>query len=209
MENRARILSAAARVFGTRGVEAGMDDVAREAGCGIGTLYRRFRSKEALVDALFDDRLDQVAAVWRVALEDEDPMAGLVAALHEIGGMFALDRGLHEVLLGSRWGADLGLAARQALRPMVTELVGRAQDAGQLRGDLDGSDIPIIVYMVAAAIDYTDGASPDAWRRYLSLLVDGLSADHASGPLPGTPPCTIELEAVATARRPSHHLREM
>lgn len=195
-------------MFGTRGVEAGMDDVAREAGCGVGTLYRRFRSKEALVDALFYDRLDQLAAVWRTALANEDPFAGLAGALSEIGEMFAQNRGLHEVLLGSTWGAELGLAAREALRPMVSELVRRAQDAGQLRRGVDATDIPIIVFMVAAAIDYTEAASPDAWRRYLALLVDGLAADGASGPLPGAPLCTLELEAAVTAWRPAPRSRE-
>jgi AcrR family transcriptional regulator len=75
--NRQRILQAASEVFTERGLEVSLDEVARRAGVGVGTVYRRFRTKEDLVEALFVDRIDEVAALAEKATQAADPWSGL------------------------------------------------------------------------------------------------------------------------------------
>src|ERR1051325_8125083 len=91
--NRQRILEAASEVFNERGLEVSLDEIARHAGVGVGTVYRRFRSKEELVEALFMDRLDTVAAVADEALSTPDPWTGLVSFMEQMAGIMAGDTG--------------------------------------------------------------------------------------------------------------------
>src|SRR3954471_19846352 len=79
--NRRRILAAAREVFARRGLDAGLDEIARHAGVGTGTVYRRFPDKNKLVEALFEERLDQVLACAQRAAEHPDPWEGLTTAL--------------------------------------------------------------------------------------------------------------------------------
>src|SRR5215468_12232436 len=87
--NRQLILRAASEVFTSRGLQASLDDVAQHAGVGVGTVYRRFPDKEALVEALFEERLDTMAGLAEQGLADPDPWAGLVFFLEEAGGLLA------------------------------------------------------------------------------------------------------------------------
>src|SRR4051794_39660878 len=96
--NRARLLEAARALFAERGLAVTMDEIARHAGVGVGTAYRRFASREELIAALFDDRIEQVIANAERALEDPDPWHGLVAFLEGQTAMQAEDRGLKELL---------------------------------------------------------------------------------------------------------------
>ena len=86
-----KILSAAAEVIAERGLDATLDDVARQAGVGVGTVYRRFPGKEALAEALFDERLGTLAAIAEHALADPDPWAGLVRYLEQAAELRVTD----------------------------------------------------------------------------------------------------------------------
>jgi AcrR family transcriptional regulator len=97
--NRQRILTAAAEVFTQRGLEASLDDIARHAGVGVGTVYRRFRTKEELVEALFTARLDQVEAFAGQALAAPDPWSGLVSFMEHLTEVMAGDLGLRQMLM--------------------------------------------------------------------------------------------------------------
>src|SRR5215475_14728741 len=92
--NRQRILRAASEVFTTRGLQASLDDVAQHAGVGVGTVYRRFPDKESLVEALFEERIQAMAALAEKALAEPDAWTGLVSFLEGACTQLATDRGL-------------------------------------------------------------------------------------------------------------------
>jgi AcrR family transcriptional regulator len=177
--NRQRILAAAAEVFTEEGLRATLDDVAARAGVGVGTVYRRFPDKQALVEALFTERLDTLAGFATEALADPDPWAGLVWFLERAAQMMAGDRGLRQILMFASYGRNQVDQARGRMLPVVTALVERAQAAGAVRADLRATDIPLIEFMVSAAAEYALVVRPEIWRRYLALVIDGLRPDRA------------------------------
>src|SRR3954467_11819009 len=94
--NRARLIAAARELFAERGLNVTMDEIARHAGVGVGTAYRRFASREELIEALFDDRFEQIIANAERALEDPDAWHGLITFVESQIEMQAADRGLKE-----------------------------------------------------------------------------------------------------------------
>src|SRR4029077_3321533 len=110
--NRQRILDAAAVVFAQRGLRASHDDIAREAGVGVGTVYRRFPDKEQLIDALFEDRMSEMVAIADEGLAMADPWDGLVHFLVAGQELQSSDRGLKELVLSAEHGADRVARAR-------------------------------------------------------------------------------------------------
>jgi AcrR family transcriptional regulator len=176
--NRERILLAAGEVFAERGLDATLDDVARHAGLGVGTVYRRFPGKEELVEALFVQALDKMVALAEEAADMEDPWESLVWFLEQATEMQSADLGLRDVALHSGYGRDEVAAARERIIPAVHRLVEGAQRSGRLRSDFLPTDIPIIELMVSSVADYTSTLAPDLWRRYLSIVLDGLVAER-------------------------------
>jgi AcrR family transcriptional regulator len=172
-------------VFNERGIEVSLDEIARHAGVGVGTVYRRFRSKEELVEALFMDRLDTIAAVADDALGMPDPWTGLVSFMERMAEIMAGDTGLRQILMYATYGRDLVAIARQRNAPLVERLVARAQAAGQLRTDLRQTDIVFIIFVLTDAAQLAQAANPDVWRRYLTLILDGMRpAREGVTPLP-------------------------
>jgi AcrR family transcriptional regulator len=183
--NRQRILAAAAEVFTERGLEASLDDVARHAGVGVGTVYRRFPDKASLADALFDERIDALVEMAERAQAEPDAWGALVSFLEHSAEMLASDRGLRQILMFAAQGHDRAACARDRMRPAVDRLVKRAQADGLVRADLAATDIPIIEFMLAAVAEYARQVRPTVWRRYLALMLDALRPPRASGgPLP-------------------------
>src|SRR5207244_7455255 len=103
--NRQRILDAARVVFAERGLSGSHDDIARQAGVGVGTVYRRFPDKEQLIDALFEARIGEVAEVARAAVGNPDPWEALVGFVIRAQELQSQDRGLKEIVLGGTRGA--------------------------------------------------------------------------------------------------------
>jgi AcrR family transcriptional regulator len=183
--NRQRILQAAAEVFTTRGLQASLDDVARHAGVGVGTVYRRFPDKESLAEALFEDRIEAMVALAEKALAEPDSWAGLMLFLEGACARLATDRGLHEILMFSAYGRDRIDRHRLRMRSLVTRLVQRAQQDGHLRSDLRSTDVLFIERMVSAAARYAEPVRPEIWRRYLALITDALRPERTdTTPLP-------------------------
>ena len=110
--NRARLLVAAKEVFAARGLDATMDEVARRAGVGVGTAYRRFRNRDDLIAALFEERLDEFMGLLDESLADDDPWRGLSGFLERSMEMQAADRGFKELLLQSVEGRERMLRFR-------------------------------------------------------------------------------------------------
>ncbi|MFJ9379136.1 TetR/AcrR family transcriptional regulator [Streptomyces sp. NPDC101455] len=184
--NRRRLMTAAREVFRDRGLAATLDDVARHAGLGVGTAYRHFSNKEELVDAVFEDMIDQVETSAREAAADPDPWRGLASSLEKVCELQAHDRGLREVMLGTGKAAQRHAPVDRRIKPLVDPLVARAKEQGALRPDADQLDLPMIQLMVAAVTDRT--GEPELWRRYLRLLLDGMRTQpDGTEPLPPAP----------------------
>jgi AcrR family transcriptional regulator len=172
--NRQRILEAAAEVFTERGLEATLDDVARHAGVGVGTVYRHFRDKAALADVMFEERIDTLVRMAERAHGEPDPWAALVSFLEQAAETLTGDRGLRQILMFAAHGHDRVGYARDRMRPAVAFLVERAQAAGQVRADLAPTDVPIIEFMLGSIAEYASDVRPTIWRRYLALILDAL-----------------------------------
>ena len=172
--NRERILAAARGVFAERGLDATLDDVAHHAGLGVGTVYRRFPSKDDLVEALFEQAINEVVDLAEQAAGMSDSWQGFVSFLERATEMQVENVGLRDIILHSGYGRDRVSLARAKIIPPVTRLVERAQDEGYLRKDFLPTDIPVIELMVSSVALYTSSVAQDLWRRYLGIVLDGL-----------------------------------
>ncbi|WP_329343540.1 TetR/AcrR family transcriptional regulator [Streptomyces sp. NBC_01352] len=182
--NRRRLIAAAQEVFAERGLEVTLDDIARHAGVGVGTAYRRFANREELIEAVFEDAVQRIAARAEAALAHEDPWDGFVQFFLITAQDFAADRGLREVLLEGARGKNHAVA-RVRLAPTVTAVMVRAQQAGRLRDDIEPTDFPLIQLMLGAVTEHSRTVAPELWRRYQVLLLDGLRHDRdRPSPLP-------------------------
>ena len=203
--NRQRILKAAWEAFNERGLDISLDEIARYAGVGVGTVYRRFRTKEDLIQALFMDRVDSIAAMAEEAFEFADPWSGLVFFMEQMAEKMASDLGLRQMLMFATYGQDLVTYARQRNAPLVERLVERAQAAGQLRADLRQTDIPFIVFLLADATQLAHAANPGIWRRYLTLILDGMRPERKGvTSLPVAALLPEEMEASMRQAAPRH-----
>ena len=204
-QNRQRILCAASDVFTTRGLQATLDDVARQAGVGVGTVYRRFPDKESLVDALFEDKLQALVTLAERALEAPDSWTGLVTLMEQAATVLTGDRGLLEILMYATYGQDRVSRARARMQPVVTRVVERAQRDGKLRADFGPTDVPVIEFMLSTATEYAGQAQPEIWRRYLTLIVDGMRPRRAeTTPLPGSALTPDEMVSVMRSASRRH-----
>src|SRR3954471_1714241 len=143
-QNRERLLAAARELFAERGLNVTLNDIAHHAGVGVGTAYRRFANKEEVIDALFEQRLRDLAAVAEDALQDPDAWHALVSFLERSLDMQFGDRGLNEIMNAPILGLDRIRAARDRIAPLITKLVERAVRDGAVRPDLDQSDLIFI-----------------------------------------------------------------
>ena len=182
--NRQRLVAAAKDLFATRGLDVTLDDVARHAGVGTGTAYRRFPNKDALIDALMVDRIGELAKLAEECLEEPDPWVGLTGYFERALALQAADRGLKEVLFSSGRGRERSNHARRAIAPVVTKLVARAKEAGVVRSDFDTSDVPLINFMLNTIVDFSRDIEPELYRRYLAIVFDGLRPREDLEPLP-------------------------
>jgi AcrR family transcriptional regulator len=201
--NRARLLAAARDVFAERGLDATMDEVARRAGVGVGTAYRRFRNRDDLIAALFEERLDEFMGILDDALVEPDPWRALSGFLERSMEMQAEDRGFKELLLQSDEGRERMRLFRAHIRPLVADLVRRARDAGELRADVVEDDILLVSLMTGAVGEFAHGVEPQLWRRSLAIQLDGLRARRSGpSPLPVGPLDAEQVECAMVAWRP-------
>jgi AcrR family transcriptional regulator len=174
--NRHRILEAAAQAFAERGLGITMDDIADYADVGVGTVYRRFPNKQALIEALFEERMTELVELAESAVAQDDPWEALVGFIERAQALQAENRALKELVLGAGQGCERVVCARERLAPLASALVRRARAAGQLRPDVEGSDLQLIQIMLGAVVDHTGDGDDETWRRMLAIVVDGLRA---------------------------------
>jgi AcrR family transcriptional regulator len=199
--SRRRLIDAAREVFAQRGLDVTLDDIARHAGLGIGTAYRHFPDKEALIDIVFELRADEIVAIAERAAARPDSWDALAGFMEEINTFMAGDRGLRDVLFSSSRGAESAARTRRRLAPAVDALLRRAKDDGHLRPDAERADLLLADVMVDAARTFTAPVAPEQWRRCLALVLDGLRA-RRDGPTPLPQPPLDEATANRAMTRP-------
>lgn len=167
--NRDALLVAAAEVFATDGLDAPLSEIARRAGVGQGTLYRRFPTREALIEAIVDSHLAELAAVARLAGDGPEAFLVFFRAAVRLKGE---NRGLLDVLAAHPLPAPALLARRAAFVAGFAPLLARAQAAGLVRADLVPADVRLLLMMAAAGGRGAEaGADPG---RALALVLDSM-----------------------------------
>lgn len=203
--NRERVLAAARSVFCEQGLEVPMTVIARAAGVGIATLYRRFPTREDLISAVFDDRMDAYVDAITKALADPDPWHGFTTYIERICAMQAADRGFADLLTLTFPTAKTLEGKRTTAYKEWLELIARAKSTGQLRLDFAPEDLPILLMANAGVVAATGDAAPDAWRRLVVYMLQSYAAQPArTQELPAAPSPRALYRAMIrlTARRP-------
>jgi AcrR family transcriptional regulator len=178
-ERRDKLLAAAQREFATHGVDASLEKIARDAGVAIGTLYRHFPTRLDLLMAAFKPRLQEFLEGAAKALEMDDPWEGFVCYLENLFGVQAGDRGFNDFLSRRFPGnADTEHIHDQMCR-QIEDVLTRAQEAGEARPDITQADIVNLIWSNGRIIDATSATAPNAWRRYLYLMLDAYRAERA------------------------------
>lgn len=186
--NRERLLAAARSVFCEQGLEVPMTVIARRAGVGIATLYRRFPTREDLIGAVFADRMDAYAHAIAEALTDPDPWHGFTTYIERVCAMQAADRGVADLLTLTFPTAKALEAKRAEAYEGWLELIARAKKTGRLRPDFTPQDLPILLMANAGLVAATGVAAPDAWRRLIGCMLQAYaSAPARTGTLPPAP----------------------
>lgn len=189
-ENRDRILAVARELFAEHGLEVQMATVARRAGVGVATLYRRFPTKQSLVTTVFADQFGECAHVLDEALADPDPWHGLYAGITRICEMQAVDRGFSAAFLAAFPDAVDVEGARRRGVDAITELVRRAKESGRLRADFVAEDLVLVLMANNGIVADTPETALAASRRLVAYRLSSFRAEHTE-PLP--PPVSVDL----------------
>ncbi|MDT2006674.1 TetR/AcrR family transcriptional regulator [Rhodococcus opacus] len=168
-ENRQRLLDAAAAMFSARGFDVGVDEIARGAGVGVGTLYRRFPTKDALISALVRQVLEDFVALAHEALSTPEG-EGLEQVLYGTGAILASNRGC----LSRMWNDDETTILRDEYRRKLFELLAGAKQHGRIREDATDADLDLIFWSVRGVVGTTRGVADTGWRRILAVMIAGL-----------------------------------
>lgn len=181
--NRQLILDTAKTVFAQRGLEASLDEVAHEAGLGVGTVYRRFPNRDALIDALFDDMLTSITRIVAESLELPRAWDGLVHFMTAMLESQGRDKALRDLMLSRQHldpcATDKEQGVRETVEPALFDLIDRAQQEGDLRSDVVATDVGTLLIAAVGVVDFTAPADSEVWRRYLTVMLDGLRARPA------------------------------
>lgn len=183
-DNRERILQVARKTFAEQGIDVPMRELARRAGVGPATLYRRFPTKEALVTEAFGEQMATCTSIVEQGLADPDPWHGLATVIEEVCVMHALDRGFTAAFVTAfPQAVDFAQERTHALRALG-ELIRRAKETGGLRRDFVLDDL-IMLIMANSGIRATSReAAVAASRRFAALQIQSISARPDAAPLP-------------------------
>ena len=201
--NRELILAAASDLFAESGADLSIDEIARRAGVGHATIFRRFPTKDDLILAMIEQRMNEMIAALEEAAEKEDAWEGLAAAMAHIAERQAMDRGLTDSTKCRVVSSPNLQEARMRLLAPIADMLHRAQEAGQVRDDLAPEDV---FFLIAGAANASPCRFeiPGLWRRYLGVIMDGMRPEGASPLDPSAPQlCQIEDAFVAAAERSS------
>lgn len=194
--NAARIVAAARRVFARGDGLGSLEEIAREAGVGIATLYRHFSHRETLASAVYTQIFDdEFTPALERARQDPSPLQGLKTAAEGLLTMVSRIDGL--IASAGSFPALTDELLRRFTDP-IYEIVVRAQEAGELRKDIDADDIPRLLVMTVAGLT-VPGITHDAHLRYVTLIFDALKPENAT-PLPSIRPRNSSVPGQGTLR---------
>lgn len=194
--NDARLMQAAREVFAEQGWDAPVSEIARRAGIGMGSLYRRYPSKELLAQQMRIRGMEQLTDQARSAIAAEpDPWAAFARFLRDVLSSPTGSGPLLPLIGGRLPLTDEVRAAAEGMRSVFDELVGSAHQAGVLRADFTSADIPLLIEHLSARMPVTAERAAALHLRYLDIVLAGLHTcpTHASAALPGTSPDWTEL----------------
>ncbi|AJE85488.1 MULTISPECIES: TetR/AcrR family transcriptional regulator [Streptomyces] len=175
--NRARVLNAARELFAERGAEVSMDEVARRAEVGIGTLYRHFPTKEAMVIAAGQQRFGEILTYYRTVCRDSaEPLQALHLLLTRIAEVESRDRGFATAVTEGSLGSEGPRSPlREDLEAELMALIGKGQEGGSIRQDMASVDILSLTCGLTSIVHRRSGD----WRRYIDIMLDGLKSQAA------------------------------
>jgi AcrR family transcriptional regulator len=172
--NRELILQTARKCFAERGLSVTLNDIAHEAGVGVGTVYRRFADKDSLIEALLATKFEAMNAAAERAAEEIDPRESLRLYLMGVFEFRARDRALADAIVRAGKARPSIVHERDRLERQVTAIIRRARDAGAVKDGFDYRDLPMLTTMIGSVADATRAHDPDAWRRYAKVVIDGV-----------------------------------
>ena len=175
--NRAKVLEAARAAFAEDGLDAQMPEIARRAGVGVGTVYRHFPTKDALVTALAEDHFQRLIELTeRACRSPEEPWAAFAALMWESARLFVQDRGLAEIAATQPEAFAATRQTQERLIALASGLIERAKASGAMRADATVDDIPTMMCALGAVTKLQACGKQVSWERYLTLMLDGLRA---------------------------------
>jgi AcrR family transcriptional regulator len=195
--NRQLLLRTAYELMATGGLDVPYEEIARAAGTGMGTMYRRFPQRQDLLDALFSEHIDTVIGFAEQASRYDDAWAGLTWFLEQQLEIEAQSRGLGELLRSRNQATALVQRAHEQMTPLVAGLIARAVRTGQLPPGATPADFAAVHVMVGSVIDASRSFAPQLWRRALTIALAGLR--HAE--LPGDPPDEAVIDRLYNDQR--------
>jgi AcrR family transcriptional regulator len=191
--NRGALVQAGLIVFGERGLDAPLDEIARRAELGNATLYRHFPTRCELVVAVYAETLREIVAACETALANPDPWAGFTAHVTFLCELQAKNLGLAD-LLTTRVNGSADLEALRGLaHDGLERIAARAIEAGSLSADFRPQDLVLLLMANAGLVRRTAATAPTAWRRLLSYTLNGLAASSVARrpPAPAPEPAAI------------------
>jgi AcrR family transcriptional regulator len=197
--NRETFLAAARAAFAEHGAGASLEQVARDAGLAIGTLYNHFPSRLDLLLAVYEPRACELLTEAEAALRMDDPGEGFRRCLEALLAMQAGDRGFND-LLCTRFPGDARTEALiNRLCDLMKKVIQRGQASGDVRPDITDADIVSLMWANGRIVEATGHIAPNAWRRHLYLMMDAFQA--ANGHELPEPPLTDDQLYQAMADR--------
>jgi AcrR family transcriptional regulator len=175
--NRERVMQIAREAFAECGQDLTMEELARRAGVGVGTVYRHFPNKDALLDALVTSQVTMILDRTREALAEDDAWEAWCGLVRNAANQQAEDVAFCEFAMARKHESESEAirAAREELTKETDKLLKRAQAQGKLRADFTIDDVPVMFASIAAAVRMME-ATPEAWQRHVEFTLDGLRA---------------------------------
>lgn len=193
--NRAKVLNAARELVAKHGLDVGFEEIAKAAGVGVGTVYRRFPTREVLADALFEERIEQIAAQLEELLEIPDSLEALTAFCELAVRQRLEDESLSSVLNDPAVGPKQITKIHIKVVPVADVLVARGIADGYVQPDITGSDVAVLAQTL---FRLNTAEQPNLWRRYFPIFFAGmLTAGRDALGLSGKPPAAQDFAEMA------------
>jgi AcrR family transcriptional regulator len=186
--NRERLVAAAAELFASRGLTVPLEEVARAAGVGVATLYRRFPTRAELAIEVFERNMAAYTDAVDTALANPSPAAGFRRLIGDLCAMQAADPGRRAMLTTAFPPSSLIEQRVSETVEKVRELMVRAQREGGVRADVGVGDVVLMLLANAGVLEATSAHAPQAWRRFTALMVDAMCTGPDSALPEPTPP---------------------